>query len=246
MTNHCKNLTKHLEARKILESHDTWDYTNIIDEEFGKEGDVFKIIVDENFANSWILDYGCSIHMCPYKECFGTYKECDASIVFMGNDSSSKVIEIGPIKVRMFDGVVKALSNVKHIPKLRRSLIYLKTLDNLDYDFSTKNGIMKINKGTLVAMNGKKVKILYTLIGKTILSEAMKVEPSHKESFASVKEIVEVNEHNKMIKTQFSIKSTHWHKNKSNCKMNEVMKKTKTVSRVKFDENLNLTHVYSH
>ncbi|XP_059595600.1 uncharacterized protein LOC100253078 [Vitis vinifera] len=47
--------------------------------------------------------------MCPYKECFGTYKECDASIVFMGNDSSSKVIEIGPIKVRMFDGVVKAL-----------------------------------------------------------------------------------------------------------------------------------------
>ena len=49
----------------------------------------------------------------------------------------------------------------------------------------------------------------------------------------------------KMIKTSFSVKSTHWHKDESNCKMNEVMKKTKTISQVKFNESLNLTYVYS-
>ena len=105
---------------------------------------------------------------------------------------------------------------------------------------------MKINKGGLVAMKGKKVKNLYTLIGKTILREAMKVESHYEESFASVKEVVKVEEHNKMIKTPLLVKSTHLHKNESNCQRNEVMNKTKTISRVKFEESLNLTHVYSH
>ena len=46
---------------------------------------------------------------------------------------------------------------------------------------------MKINKNALVVMKGKKLKKknLYTLIGKTILGEAMKVESCHEEYFAS-------------------------------------------------------------
>ena len=56
----------------------------------------------------------------------------------MGNDSNSKVIKIGIVKVKIFDGVVRALSNVKHVPKLRKSLISLGVLDNLGYDFSQR------------------------------------------------------------------------------------------------------------
>ena len=93
----------------------------------------------------------------------------------MGNDSSSKFIGISSIKVRMFNDVVRTLSYVKHVPKLMRSLIFLGALDNLGYMiFLQKNIIMKINKGTLIAMKGKKVKILYTLIRKTILRGAIK------------------------------------------------------------------------
>ena len=59
----------------------------------------------------------------------------------------------------MFDGVVRILTNVKYIPKLKRSLISLGVVDTLGYDFSIKkNGIMSINKGTLITMKGKKVK----------------------------------------------------------------------------------------
>ena len=41
---------------------------------------------------------------------------------------------------------------------------------------------MDINKGTLVAMKRKKVKILYTLIRKTILGTTMKVKTCHEKS----------------------------------------------------------------
>ena len=47
------------------------------------------------------------------------------------------------------------------------------------------------------------MKNLYTLIGKTNLDEAVKVEPIHIESFVSVKEVVKVKEPKKMIKTLF-------------------------------------------
>ena len=79
-----------------------------------------------------------------------------------------------------------------------------------------------------------------------ILVEAMKVESRYEESFVSVKEVVKVEKQNKMIKTLFLVKSTHWHKEETNCKRNEVMKKTKMISQVKYDKSLNLTHVYSH
>ena len=88
----------------------------------------------------------------------------------------------------MFDGVVRSLSNVKHVPKLRKSLISVGALDNLGYDFSTNNNIMKINKGGLVAM---------------------KVELPHEKFFTNIKEIVKAEERDKMITTRFLAKITH-------------------------------------
>ena len=72
------------------------------------------------------------------------------------------------------------------------------------------------------------------------------MESSHEESFASVKEVVKVEEHNKVIKILFLVKSTYWHKDENNCQRNKIMKKTKMISQVKFDESLNFIHVYSH
>ena len=48
------------------------------------------------------------------------------------------------------------------------------------------------------------------------------------------------------LKLRYSAKSTHLHKDENNFKRNKVMKKTKMVSRVEFNESLNLTHVYYH
>ena len=127
--------------------------------------------------------------MHPYKKWFDIYKECDVSIDRMDNHLSSKVIRIDTIKVRMFDNVVRKLDNVKHIPNWRRSLIFIKILDTLSNDFSAKNDIMNINKGVFITMKGKKMKILYSLIDKTILGRIMKVESCHEESFVQVQKV---------------------------------------------------------
>ena len=75
---------------------------------------------NKSLSDCWILDSRCSYYMCPYKEWFDTYKSCDASNVLIGNDASYKAIGIGTIKIKMYDGIIITLGDVKHVPKLKK------------------------------------------------------------------------------------------------------------------------------
>ena len=61
------------------------------------------------------MDLVCSFHMCPHKEWFDSYKPCDVDTLLMINDSSAKTIGIGTMKVKMFDGVMKTLTNARPV-----------------------------------------------------------------------------------------------------------------------------------
>ena len=48
----------------------------------------------------------------------------------MGNDASCRVVGIGNIRVKMFNGVFRTLCDVRHVPNLRKNLISLELEDN--------------------------------------------------------------------------------------------------------------------
>ena len=62
----------------------------------------------------------------------------------MGNVASCTIIGMGTIKIKMFDGVVRTLEEVRHIPDMRKNLISLGTLDLKSYSYKSENGIMKV------------------------------------------------------------------------------------------------------
>ena len=49
----------------------------------------------------------------------------------MGNGAICKSMGSGSVQIRMFDGVVRTLTNVRYVPGLRKSLISLGQLDSL-------------------------------------------------------------------------------------------------------------------
>ena len=77
--------------------------------------------------------------------------------ILMGNDASCRVVEIGNIIAKMFDGVIRTLCDVRHVPNLRKNLISLGTLDVNGFNYKSVNGIMKVSKGVLTAMRGQKL-----------------------------------------------------------------------------------------
>ncbi|KAG8477584.1 hypothetical protein CXB51_031066 [Gossypium anomalum] len=101
---------------------------------------------DSKVSEEWILDSGCTFHMSPNRDWFTTYEIVSEDVVLMGNNALCKIAGVGRIKVKMFDGVVRTLSDVRHVPELKRNLISLSTLDSKRYRYTAESRVLKISK----------------------------------------------------------------------------------------------------
>ncbi|KAG8473398.1 hypothetical protein CXB51_035716 [Gossypium anomalum] len=159
------------EIKKAAESNDE-DVAgaNLADE----NGDDFLLVSTSDntkLTSEWILDSGCSFHMCPNREWFSTYSSVEGGVVRMGNDSSSKVIGIGTVKIKMHDWMIKKLSDVRYVPDLRKNLISLSILDLKGCKINIESSDIKVSRGALVLLKGKRIGSLYILEGSTVTGE---------------------------------------------------------------------------
>ena len=90
----------------------------------------------------------------------------------MGNNVACKVVGIGTIRIKIFDGVVRTLTDVRHIPALKKNLISLSILNFISCSFKAKGRALRGCKDALIVMKGKK-NCLYILQGSTIIGSAM-------------------------------------------------------------------------
>jgi hypothetical protein len=121
----------------------------------------------------WLLDSGASNHMCLHRNWFSTYQSIDDGVVFMGNDFSCKIVGVARVQIKMHDGFVRTLTNVRHIPELRKNLISLGVLDSAGYKCTTQGAVWKESKGMLVVMKEKRIENLYQLEGRTKVNQAV-------------------------------------------------------------------------
>ena len=91
----------------------------------------------------------------------------------MGNNAPCKTIGIGIVRIRMADGIVRTLTDVRHVPDLKKNLISLGTLDANGCKFSAEGGVLKVSKGALVVMKARKAGSLYVLHGSTVTGSAV-------------------------------------------------------------------------
>ena len=71
-------------------------------------------------GDNWILDSGCTFHMTPNWDLFSTYEPVYKGVVLIGNNASCKVAGIETVCIKMFDGVVRTLGDVRHILDLTK------------------------------------------------------------------------------------------------------------------------------
>ena len=60
-----------------------------------------------------------------------------------------KTVSIDNIRMRMFDGQVRTLTNVRHIPDLKKNFLSLGSLEARGYKFFGADGGIKITKGSM-------------------------------------------------------------------------------------------------
>ncbi|KAL0460800.1 UNVERIFIED_CONTAM: Retrovirus-related Pol polyprotein from transposon TNT 1-94 [Sesamum latifolium] len=92
--------------------------------------------------------------------------------VYLGDDRCCSIVGIGDVRIKMYDGTVRTLCDVRHIPELKKNLISLGTLHKngfipkADEDRET----IRIVKGALTVMKGKiTAGNIYKLLGSTVV-----------------------------------------------------------------------------
>ena len=97
----------------------------------------------------------------------------------MGNDVSCKTIGIRTAKIKMHDGIIRTLTEVRHVPELKKNIISIGIMDGKGFKCSTENGVMKIQKGSTIVMKGIKRGNLYILQGTTCIEDGLVVVASN-------------------------------------------------------------------
>jgi hypothetical protein len=142
-----------------------------IEENTSKEegGDVY---LDSSSTHAdheaWLVDSGASFHMTPHREWFCEYERYDGGNVFLGDDSTSRIIGREKVKLRLIDGRIRTLPNVLHTSRLARNLISVSKMDDAGEKTILEKETCSMVRGATVLLKGVQIGTLYKLQGSTI------------------------------------------------------------------------------
>ena len=122
-------------------------------------------------ALDWMLDFGATYHVTPRRDWFVSFEKVDGDIVVMENDQSCGVCGIGTVRIRMHDGAVHELNEVRFVPQLKKNLISVRALEAKGFKVTFENAVAKVTKGSLVVMRGVRNRNLYYLKGSTEIGQ---------------------------------------------------------------------------
>jgi transposase InsO family protein len=117
---------------------------------------------------AWLVDYGASFHMTPHREWFCEYEKYDGGNVYLGKDSTTRIIGRGRVKLRIIDGRIRTLSSVLHIPGMARNLISVRKMEDAGVKPIFEKGTCRMVRGEMVLMKGVWFGTLYKMLGSTI------------------------------------------------------------------------------
>jgi hypothetical protein len=106
-------------------------------------------------------------NMIFLKNLFTSVKEWNDSVK-LGDDKELSVKGSGSMQIKIYDGMVRML-DAWHVLDLRKILISLDTFDRQGYNYFSRDGQIKISKGTLTIIKDKLQHGIYTLIGNLVM-----------------------------------------------------------------------------
>jgi hypothetical protein len=106
--------------------------------------------------------------MTPHREWFCEYERYDGGTVFLGDDSTTRIIGRGKFKLRLIYGRIRTLPCVIHIPGLARNLISVSKMDDVGVKIIFEKETCRMARGAMVLLKGVRFGTLYKMQGSTI------------------------------------------------------------------------------
>ena len=69
--------------------------------------------------SEWLLDTEATYHICLRRKWFSSLKKLDNGVVIMGNDAACQMVGIDNVRIKMFDSVVRDLTDVRYVSQMK-------------------------------------------------------------------------------------------------------------------------------
>ena len=66
---------------------------------------------------------GSTNYICPIKELFANFEELDGDLMSMKEDHTCLFVGKGTIYIKMYDGTIRKLKEVRSLPRITKNLI---------------------------------------------------------------------------------------------------------------------------
>jgi hypothetical protein len=106
--------------------------------------------------------------MTPHREWFCEYEKYDGGNVFLSNDSTTKIIGRGRVKLRLLDGRIRTFPSVLHILGMAKNLISVRKMEDAGVKIIFEKGTCRMVQGAMVLMKGVQFGTMYNMLGITI------------------------------------------------------------------------------
>ena len=83
--------------------------------------------------------------------------------MLMGDDHACSIEGIGIVLIRIFNGMLRELTNVRCIPQSKKNLISVRAWKAQDLKGTFTDGVLKMLKGSMVVLKDVRQNILYYL-----------------------------------------------------------------------------------
>lgn len=90
--------------------------------------------------------------MASNKDWFNTYRLVNSNSVLIDNNASYRVIMIEDVRIKMVNGAVRTLGDIRYIPYLKKNLISLGMLNSSNCCYKSTSRVMKVGKDALTGM----------------------------------------------------------------------------------------------
>nr|GEX97826.1 retrovirus-related Pol polyprotein from transposon TNT 1-94 [Tanacetum cinerariifolium] len=120
-----------------------------------------------NTSEIWLLDSTCSHRITPHQEWFSNFEEHE-EVVYTLDETPLTTHGINFVQLQNEDGTIVTLKGVRYLPKLKKSLIFVGTLEPKWFEVRAKDRVMKIISRVLIVTKGiHKINNMYHYKGRT-------------------------------------------------------------------------------
>ena len=114
------------------------------------------------------MDMSATYYICPKRELFCCSEKLDIGLVSFGDRYTCQIEGIGTVRIKLSDGIVRELRDVRYIPQLKENFISVGASEAQGLRGTFRDGVFKMFSSSLAILKGIQYNYVYYLKGSAV------------------------------------------------------------------------------